>query len=80
MEKSIFSNGKTDNQAALFPFAYNHKHPAAILFSKAHPTDINFESGKMLSQGRIQNCYYKLMAFIGNKQGLPVFLGQLEAG
>ena len=53
MEKSIFSNGKTDNQAALFPFAYNHKHPAAILFSKAHPTDINFESGKMLSQGRI---------------------------
>lgn len=49
MEKSIFSNGKTDNQAALFPFAYNHKHPAAILFSKAHPIDINFESGEMLT-------------------------------
>jgi len=49
MEKSIFSNGKTDNQAALFPFAYNHKHPAAILFSKAHPTGINFESRKMLT-------------------------------
>lgn len=49
MEKSIFSNGKTDKHTALFPFAYNCKHPAAILFSKAHPTDTNFESRKMLT-------------------------------